>query len=335
MRTRPLLFAVAVSLVLVAATGGPSIAGMSPAETARRSAVVLRVATREVTAGELEDRLAAVPRFQLLAMGNSPDEIRRKFLVDIIVPEVLIATAAESQHLDREVAAQNSIKRALASATMRVAKAQAGSINSITKDELRKYYADNRGKFDTPTRYAIWRILCAKREEAVAVIDAAKASLTVDNFTKLARDHSVDKATDLRAGNLGFLDVEGNSNEAGLKVDPVVVKAAASVKDGELVPQPVPEGGGFAVVWHRGTVAAAHRGVEEASSQIREAIFRQRTEDATKSVIDRLRSEHLIESNEGVLNGIEVSSIDGEIMPRRRPGQVPPLRQVGRSAPKP
>jgi peptidyl-prolyl cis-trans isomerase C len=335
MRARPTLTALALAIALVAAAGGPSSAGMSPAETARRSGVVLRIGTKEVTVGELEDRLASIPRFQLMAMGSNADEIRHKFLTDIIVPEVLIATAAEKQHVDEEVGVQNNIRRALASATMRVSKAQAGTINQISKDEIRKYFTENRAKFDTPTRYAVWRILCAKREDAVEVISAAKAALTVDNFTKLARERSIDKATDLRGGNLGFLDVEGNSNEAGVKVDPAVVKAAAAVKDGELVPQPVPEGAAFAVVWHRGTVPAAHRSPEEAAPQIREAIYRQRMEEATKTEVDQLRHEHLIESNEGVLNGIEISSVDGEVMPRRRPGQVPPLHQIGRSAPKP
>jgi len=335
MRARPTLFALALALTVLAASGGPSSAGMSPAETARRSGVVLRVGTKEVTVGELEERLASLPRFQVLAMGSNPDEIRRKFLIEVLAPEVLVATAAEKQHIDQEIVIQNNIRRAMASATIRVAKAKAGSINAITKDEIRAYYAENRSKFDTPTRYNVWRILCAKREEALAVIDAAKASLTVDSFTKLAREHSIDKATDMRAGNLGFLDAEGNSNEAGLKVDPAIVKAASSVKDGELVQQPVPEAGAFAVVWHRGTVPAARRTPEEAGQQIREAIFRQRMDDATKSMVEQLRSAHLLESNEGVLNGIEVSSVDGEVAPRRRPGQVPPLHQVGRSIPKP
>lgn len=317
-----------VSLVLMT---GTSLAAMSPAETARRNAVAVRIGSKEVTVGEVEDRLASIPRFQLSTMGETADAIRRRFVLDVIVPEVLVATAAEKQHLDKDVVVSNNLQRALANATMRVAKNSVGPINAISMDDIRAYYAENKGKFDTPTRYSVWRILCAKREEALAVIDAAKSALTVDNFTKLARDHSIDKATSMRAGNLGFIDAEGNSNEAGVKVDPQVAKAAASVKDGELVLQPVPEGQAFAAVWHRGTVAAAHRTAEESASQIREAIHRQKTEEALKGTIEELRSHHLVDFNEGVLNGIDVSSVDGEVLPRRRPGQVAPLQQIGRS----
>jgi peptidyl-prolyl cis-trans isomerase C len=194
-------------------------------------------------------------------------------------------------------------------------------------DDVRKYYAENKSKYETPARYNLWRIRCSKREEALSVFDSAKAAPTVDAFTKLAREHSIDKATNLRAGNLGFVDLEGNSNEVGVKVDAELPKAAAAMKDGELVPLPVAEGSGFAVVWRRGSVAASHRSFEESAPQIREALWRQRNDEATQRLIEELREAHLTGLNESALNGIEVSAGDGEVMPRRRPGQVPPLRK--------
>jgi peptidyl-prolyl cis-trans isomerase C len=335
MRLRPVLSAALLSFAVLGATGRTSNATMSPAEIARRNVVAVRIGPKEISVGELEDRLAAVPRFQLSTMGDTADAIRRKFVLDVIVSEVLLAEGAEKQHLDKDLVVANNLRRALANATMRVAKGTVPPVGTITMDEIRKYYAENKAKFDTPVRYGVWRILCAKREEAVAVIDAAKKSLTTDNFTKLAREHSIDKATSMRGGNLGFVDPEGNSNEAGLKVDPAIPKAAASAKDGQLVPEPVPEGQGFAVVWRKGTVPPAHRTVEEAANQIREAIHKQKMDDASKAEIEAARGEHLSQLNEGVLNSIDISSVDGEIMPRRRPGQVPPLHQIGRAAPRP
>jgi peptidyl-prolyl cis-trans isomerase C len=333
MRLRAAVCAAAVCSALLVATGGTSRATLSPAELARRSAVVVRVGTKEITAGEVEDRLAAVPRFQLATMGDTADAIRRKFIQDVIVPEVLVSAGAVKQHVDQEIVIQNNLRRALANATMRVARSQVPALGSITMDEIRKFYGDNRNKFDSPVRYGVWRILCATREEAAAVLEAAKQGLNTENFSKLAREHSVDKATNLRFGNLGFVDTDGNSNEAGLKVDPAIAKAAAAVKDGQLVPQPVKEGQGWAVIWHKGTVPAAHRTAEEAAPQIREAIHRERMDEAAKAMIEKLRREHLTDFNEGMLNGIDVSSVDGEVMPRRRPGQASPLHQVGRAAP--
>jgi peptidyl-prolyl cis-trans isomerase C len=317
------------------ATGSPSNGGSSPLlnpeEAARQNAVVARIGEVGITVRELETRLAAVPRFQLSTMGDTPDAIRRKFLADVVVPEVLLATGAEKRHADQQVNVRNNIERALANAAVRAVRAGIGPQEAIPMGDVRKYYAENSTKFDTPERFAVWRILCASREDAVAVIDAAKASLTVDTFTKLARQHSMDKATSMRAGNLGFIDAEGNSNEAGLKVDPAIAKAAASVKDGQLVLVPVAESKGFAVVWHRGTVAAVRRTPEEASPQIRAAIYRQRVDDATHGLISELRTQHLTEYNDGILNSVDVSSADGEVTPRKRPGQVSPLQQIGRA----
>jgi len=335
MHVRSSLTAALVSVAVLAAAARTSTASMSPAEVARRNVVAVRVGPKEVTVGELEDRLATIPRFQLSTMGDTADAIRRKFVNEVIVPEVLLSAGAEKEHLDQDLVVANNLRRALANATARAAKSKLPPINTITMDDIRKYYAENKSKFDTPIRYGVWRILCAKREEAVAVLDAAKKNLTTDNFTKLAREHSIDKATNMRGGNLGFIDPDGNSNEAGLKVDTSIPKALAFAKDGQLVPEPVPEGPNFAVVWRKGSVPAAHRTAEEAANQIREAIHHQQAEEAGKQMIDELRSEHLTEFNEGVLNSIDISSSDGEIMPRRRPGQVPPLHQVGRATPRP
>jgi peptidyl-prolyl cis-trans isomerase C len=305
---------------------------VSQAEVARRKAVAVRVGDREVTVGEVEDRIASVPRFQLSTMGDTPDAIRKKYVVEVIVPEVLLAAEAGKQHIEDDPNVRRNEERALANALKRSIKAEVGSPESVSMDDVRRYYNDNRAKFDTPQRFSVWRILCATREEAIAVIDAAKASLTVDTFTKLAREHSLDKATNMRSGNLGFIDAQGSSNEAGLKVNPAIASAAASVKDGQLFLLPVPEGPAFAVVWHRGTVAAVRRTPEEAASQIREMIHRQRLDDANQTLILKLRSEHLREYNDSVLNGIEVSSGNGEVTPRKRPGQVSPLNASGRAS---
>jgi peptidyl-prolyl cis-trans isomerase C len=335
MRSRSILMALAAASAFFLGAGRLSRAATSPADAARRSAVVAHIGVKEITAGELEDRIAKIPHFQLVAMGDTPGAIRRKVLLDVIVPEALVATAAEKEHLGKRPEVSIKLQRALANATMRVVRNQVGPPSAISMEDIRRYYAENKNKYDAPARYNLWRILCAKREEALAVLDSARDKLTIDTFTKLARDHSIDKATSLRAGNLGFVDADGNSNEAGVKVDPQLARAAVGVKDGELVPQPVAEGAGFAVVWRRGSVLASHRSAEDAAPQIRDALWRQRLDDASKGLVDELRAAHVADLNEAILNGIDVSTADGDVMPRRRPGQVPPLRQADRSTPKP
>ncbi|MEO8878470.1 MAG: peptidylprolyl isomerase, partial [Polyangiaceae bacterium] len=179
-------------------------------------------------------------------------------------------------------------------------------------------------------RYGVWRILCKTREEAIAVLAAAKQKPTPETFGELARVHSIDAATSLRNGNLGFLGMDGASNEAGLHVDPAVVKAAAAVKDGELVSTPVEETEagtlGFAVVWHRGTVGASKRTLDQVGNQIRDTISKTRGEDAVKNLLADLHARLVTDENDALLKSIDISQSDGAIVPRKRSGQVPALK---------
>lgn len=313
-----------------------SHAGMDEAEKARRAAVVAKVGDEPITAGELEDRLAGVPRFQLQTFGDTPDAIRRKFLNDVIVPEVLLAKGAKDtkpKDGPDDAALEHARLRSLSNATQRAVREQLGRASDISMDEVRAYYTKNLDHYDTPERVSIWRIVCRSREEAQSVILAAKKDTTPTGFMQLARDHSLDKATSMRGGNLGFVGPDGASNEAGLKADPALVKAAMGVKDGEIVPTPVAEGAYFSVVWRRGTVGAMKRSVDDVKEQIRDTLYKQKIEDAQKKLIDDLRTRELKDYNPELVNAIELAAGDGNVVTRRRPGQVPPIGQISTAKP--
>jgi peptidyl-prolyl cis-trans isomerase C len=167
---------------------------------------------------------------------------------------------------------------------------------------VQKYYDANRARYDTPERLQIWRILCKTKEEAQSVLDEAKKEPTPKEFGDLAREHSVDKATNLRAGNLGFIAPDGTSNEPGLRVDPVIVTAAHGVRDGELVSAPVAEGEYFSVVWRRGTIPATKRTVDQVAAQIRDALWKARVKDETDRLVASLRAAKLRDMNASLLD---------------------------------
>jgi peptidyl-prolyl cis-trans isomerase C len=298
------------------------LAGPSSAQD--RAKVVATIGTRAVTLGELEDRMAAVPPYQLKSFGDDAATVKRRFLDEVIVPEVLLSLAAEDKKLDKQIPTDHQVERARSSATLRALRRQIGPASSISMDEVKAYYEANKARFDAPDRIGIWRILTKTKAEAQEVLDAAKKDPTHETFTRLAREKSIDKATYLRGGNLGFISPDGQSNEPNLKVDAALYTAAASVKEGSFVPQPVQEGENFAVVWRRGTVGASKRSVEEAAGQIRDTLWRQKVEAAEKKLIDDLRAARVKDLNEELLQGIDISRSDGTIAPRKRPGQVAP-----------
>jgi peptidyl-prolyl cis-trans isomerase C len=330
MRAHPFVLALAIAGLATFATRASAV---DDPDQARRAGVVARVGARTITVGELEDRLAAVPRFQLVTFGATPDAIRRKFLNDVLVPEVLLAAGAEERHLESEPPTDHQLERARSNATLRAVRAQIGPATAITADEVKRYYEENKSHYDSPERLNLWRILCRTREEAVAVLDAARKDATVPSWNTLTRDHSLDKATFMRGGNLGFVGPDGTSNEAGLKVEPSIVKAASAVRDGELVPAPVAEGAYFAVVWRRGTVGASKRSVDDVAAQIKDTLWKEKKERAEKKLLDDLRARDVKELNEPLLAQIEISPQDGAILPKRRPGQVLPLATIGNKAP--
>jgi len=330
MSPRSKISAVTSALALVAGLAVVQAhAADEAAEKTRRALAAAHIGSHAITVGDLEDRLAKVPRYQLTAFGPDAPSIRRKFLDDIVARDILFSIGAESQHLDQRRSVQQALARSKAEATKHAVRLSAENA-AISPDDVKSYYDSHIDLYAAPERYGVWRILCSTREEALAVLDAAKKNPTPDNFATLARVHSIDKATNQRSGNLGFVGLDGTSNEAGLHTDPAVVKAAAAVKDGELVSAPVEETEagttGFGVVWHRGTVGASKRTLDQVRAQIRDTIAKTRGEDAVKNLIADLRKRLVTDENDSLLKTIDISQTDGTIVPRRRSGQVPALK---------
>lgn len=290
----------------------------------RRAATCVQVGSRNITVGEVEDRMATVPPFQLHTLGATEADIRRAFVDQVILPDALWSAGASAHHLDRQVPTRFDLDRVRAEATLRAVRTRLGAPESIPIADVSAYYEAHKDRFDAPERYQLWHIVCATKDEAQTVLAAAKHELTVAEWNKLTREHSIDKATYLRSGNVGFVTLDGTSNEVGLKVDPAIVRAATAVHDGELVPEPVAEGSSWSVVWRRGTVGASHSTVEDAKDQIQHALLHDREDTEKKNLLAELRAKNLKEYNPELLTGIDVAPPDGIIVPRKRPGQIAP-----------
>ncbi len=291
---------------------------------ARRAGVVAHVGTQTVTVAELEDRMRQVPPYQLATFGDTVDKRKRKFLEDVMIPDLLTAQGAESKHLDKALPTSYMLDHARSDAAIRAIRKNLPTAAQLPLEDVKKYYDENKSRYDAPERYNVWRILTSSREEADKVLVLAKKDLTLSTWNALARDRSIDKANYMRGGNLGFLTLEGTSNEASTTIEPAVVAAATKVKDGELVPDAVQEGPNFAVIWRRGTVGASHRALSEVDAQIRDTLWKQRGDAEVKRSTEDLRGTLLKDFNPGLLDTIDVTVAEGQIVPRKRPGQVSP-----------
>lgn len=302
----------ATGLVLAAAAVTANVVAQQGSSGAL---VVAKVGPRSVTALTLLQRLRGVPEFQLATFGSSPAEIKRNFLEQVVVRDELFALGAEARKLDQVTRARERIDHALRNARIGLLKENI----EVSPAEIAAYYSENRSRFDAPERIAVTRILCATRAEAASVLADVKSSATPQRWNDLAREHSLDKATSMRGGALGFLAEDGSSSEASVRADPVLFAAAKKVKDGELVPEPIEEGKGFAVIWRRGSTPAVHRTLEEESAVIRQVLARHKVADAVKGLTQTLRGAQKIEEHPELIDLIEVGP-EGSVSQRKRPG---------------
>jgi peptidyl-prolyl cis-trans isomerase C len=309
-----------------------TVSGGSVRADAPDEAIVARVGSQTVTAGELSRRISSIPPFQLKTFGKTEDEIKRNFLERVIVRDLLLAQGAVDQKLDQQENVEERVR-----ATMRSAMVQTIRIESagapITDAEVAQFYKDNADKFHAPVRIALWRILVATKEDAVKIIEEMKKDGSVKHWNDLARERSQDKSTNLRGGNLGYVDPEGKTADVAIVVDKAIVEAAASLKDGEPAAAPVKEGEKWAVVWRRQTMAAVDRSLDSEAAGIRQTLARQRAEAKLKELIDHATGERVRDVNLELVDDVTVSA-QGDLQPARRPGLLPARRLApGQPAP--
>lgn len=299
-----------------------------PGRSARaddKTAVVVSVGDSKLTAADVERRLRTVPAWQLPTLGTTPEEIRKNFVERVLVPELLHAEEARRRKLESDPAVHDRLRELLRQAIENQIRETAASEKNVSDAEIKAYYEQNQHRFHTPRRIKLWRILVgdeALAKKIIAEVRAAGGAQQTKTWTKLAREHSLDKATQLRDGNLGFVHPDGQTEAPRVRVDPALFSAAERVKDGELVPEPVREGDKHAVVWRRGSMEAVHRTLEQEKGPIRQVLRRKKLETAMTELLTRLREQHVRGVSEALLEYIDVDAY-GDVGERRRPGIVP------------
>ncbi|AUX21083.1 peptidyl-prolyl cis-trans isomerase [Sorangium cellulosum] len=328
------LAAAAMAVAGAASTGLPLRAEAQPAPAAAADAVVARVGDEVITARDVERRLAQIPPFQLQSLGRTPEEIRRRFVSQVLVRERLLAQGAASQRLSERADVQDRVRGVLRSALLQRIQAEVAESSPVTDEEVRAYYEAHRDKFSSPAMVALWRIVVATREEAEAVLAELKEDPSPQRFKDLARERSLDKATGMRGGDLGFVALDGATAEPGLTVSPALLEAAARVKDAELVPEPVPDGDRFAVLWRRQSRKAVSRPLEQEAPAIRQILAHGKVEARVKQLLERLRAKDVSGHAPELVDLIDVTST-GDLQPLRRPGTLASSRRPGAPAPSP
>jgi peptidyl-prolyl cis-trans isomerase C len=298
--------------------------------------VVATVGSARLTASEVARRLKAVPAWQLPTLGSTPAEIRKKLVEDVLVPELLFEQEAAHRKLEADPAVHDRLRELLRQSMENRLRETAARESSITPDEIKSYYQQNLHRFHTPRRIRLWRILVADEALARKLIAEVKqgGQEAAKLWTERAREHSLDKATNMRDGNLGFVHPDGQTEAPRVRVDPALFAAADKLEDGQVAPEPVKEGEHFAVLWRRGSMEEVRRTIAQEEHAIRQVLRRKKLEDAMRELLERAKQERVRGVNEALLDYVDVNTF-GDVGARRKPGVVPRHSAASSPAPRP
>ncbi|HET9955578.1 MAG TPA: peptidyl-prolyl cis-trans isomerase, partial [Polyangiaceae bacterium] len=276
-----------------------------------------------ITVGEVQRRLNSLSEAQFAALGPA-QEAPKRFVEQVIVPELLSSLEARQKGLDKAPKFNDRERDVLRQSLDMALRDQLKKEKPVTPEDVKAYYEQNKTRYQQPQRVRLWRILVDDEATARKLIEQAKAAQSTSKWGELARENSVDKATHLRQGDLGFVHPDGTTESPRLKVDAGLFRAAQAVKDGELVGQPVKEGGKFAVIWRRGSLPERNRTLDQERESIQAVLERMRVEEARKGVIAGLRAQYVKDEHPDLLQQIPEGMFnDGNKSRRGGPGALP------------
>ncbi len=307
----PLAF---VGLLLASSRAG---AVDAPADT---SPVVVKIGDRTVRASELRKALAGVPAFELLALGTTKIDVLHKYVDEAVVRELLVAEAAKKRGALADRGVQLQLMKALAGAVVRKELGGLGGPADVPIAEVQAYYDAHAAEYKSPERVRLWHLVVATKAEAEAALTKVLADPTREGWPKLVSEISLDPGTRKSSGDLGFVSADGKTTEPKVVVPKELATAGFALKDGEIGKTVVQSPSGFHVLWRKGSTPAMIRSLTEEAATIRELLFEQKREKAYKALVERLRTQAKVETDESLLP-LPTLDVGARPVPRPAPGQ--------------
>jgi peptidyl-prolyl cis-trans isomerase C len=254
---------------------------------------VVKAGDEAADAAAVRRALGRVPAFQLNELGPDDAARRRAVVERLLGPELQAAAEARARGLDKQPRVADKLRELYSRALDAELGRDAARRQPITQRDIEHYFEQHRERFDTPRRIRIWRILVADLALAKKIISDCTGAGGPARWSNFARENSLDTATKLRDGDLGFVRPDGSTETPRVRVDPALFAAADKLSEGQLAPEPLQVDGGLAIVWRRGSLPAISRTLADEAPAISTLLTRERLGNARKTLLLELRKQRL------------------------------------------
>jgi hypothetical protein len=276
---------------------------LARAEPAAAPAALARIGPLMIDAAFVSARAARLLPAERARLGKDWQEQRRRLLQEELVPEALLQL--EAARADRGLLSARD--RALADALTLALQGEVLA-RGTSPEQLASRQAEQR-EGAAERSLLLWRILLRSEADALSLLKELGPQPTESAWTRLARERSIDHATHMRGGSLGYVASSGQTHMPQVRVSAALFTAASQVEDGQLVPRPVSEGSDYAVIWRRASSmapAASARlpSVEPSSTELGAQLISEVVASEAHSLTQRLRAEHLSGYRPGLIEGL-------------------------------
>jgi peptidyl-prolyl cis-trans isomerase C len=268
--------------------------------------VVVRVGNSTLTGAEIAQKFSQVPDFQRESFGKTAQDRTLGFVNQVVVPELLLSEEGKSRKLTEKPELEWQVRRLLAQALEEQIRAKEDK--AISDQDVRDYFDKHQQELGRPRALRLFRLLTRDRATAEKLLRQAKGITDMADWRKLVREHSIDKATKLRGGDLGFVHADGNTRVPRVRVSKQLFEAADQVQDGQLVDRVLPDEGHFAVVWRRGTLNAFEPGFDAEAPRIRLLLIEQAVQRELEALVEKLAEGKVTRENSTLLEELEVAT---------------------------
>jgi hypothetical protein len=305
-----------ISLVAVGAFAVQALAEDAPpsAEEARRATVFATVGSETITVGELEDVINA--RSPYARKRFAEPEVLKTFADNQAKNELFYQGAGKLGYAeDPDVVAF--LDQTVVQLFVRKEFEATGTPHDIPLEDVAKYYQENPEEFRRPEMRRARHILVASQEEAKDVLAQLTANKGI-TFPELAKQMSQDTETKLRGGDLLYFTEDGSlvgkPDDAAINL--TLAKAAFKLETTGEVSKPLDLGDGkWSVLKLTGVRPERVQTLEQASSGIRQTLWRQARENELDKLLIDLRVELKPELYPERMDAIVLEPIGGPLEP--------------------